>query len=301
MQAEIVGATASVVSLIGAAFTLVREIRTAREQVRGVTKTLENTSQQLEILEQSLHLVREEKALQTPDVVRQVGAVARIAEEIKIFFSRLAAEQRRNTMSQFVHALKSGDKKDRELREMLDRLDRARGELVLRISVAQVGLVGSLQDRFCATFDILRDVSDTARLALGANLEFVDRLGNKTLRQTEAHRRSTGPYSVRAQVCVDTSRMTALKAPDMEEEPDGCGARYPTQEGGAAPTDNTALYNNITLGRARIMTGNVGVDNWQRMARRRTIIAHNQFGNDVSIMTGNQGEAAMRFNESFWS
>jgi hypothetical protein len=50
------------------------------------------------------------------------------------------------------------------------------------------------------------------------------------------------------------------------------------------------------------MTGDVGVEEWQRATRRKTTIAHNRFGKDVRIMTGNVGgEAANSFFDSgFW-
>ena len=48
----------------------------------------------------------------------------------------------------------------------------------------------------------------------------------------------------------------------------------------------TLIYDNITVGQARIMTGNVGVENWYRIARRKTTIARNKFGQDLRIMTG---------------
>jgi hypothetical protein len=64
----------------------------------------------------------------------------------------------------------------------------------------------------------------------------------------------------------------------------------------------TNIYGNVTLGQARIMTGNIGVEGWQKMAGRKTTIANNQFGNDVRIITGDMGgEAAKGFNDSFWN
>jgi hypothetical protein len=66
-------------------------------------------------------------------------------------------------------------------------------------------------------------------------------------------------------------------------------------------TDETSIYDNITLGQARIMTGNVGVENWQRVAGRKTTIAHNKFGNETVIITGDVGgEAAKSFYENFF-
>jgi hydrogenase maturation factor len=74
--------------------------------------------------------------------------------------------------------------------------------------------------------------------------------------------------------------------------------------GGAAATDEdeTLIYDNITFGQARIMTGNVGVENWRIIARRKVTIANNKFGHDVRIMTGDQGgDAAKGFNDNFWN
>jgi hydrogenase maturation factor len=74
--------------------------------------------------------------------------------------------------------------------------------------------------------------------------------------------------------------------------------------GGAAATDEdeTLIYDNITLGQARIMTGNVGVENWRIIARRKVTITNNKFGQDVRIMTGDQGgDAAKSFNDNFWN
>jgi len=84
-----------------------------------------------------------------------------------------------------VHALKSGDREDRELWEILDRFDRAKAELVLRISVARVGLVGNLQDGFRVTFDVLTETNDKAKQVLGINLALMDRLRDRALQQTD--------------------------------------------------------------------------------------------------------------------
>lgn len=77
----------------------------------------------------------------------------------------------------------------------------------------------------------------------------------------------------------------------------------PLRPGGAASTTDTesSIYNNITLGQARIMTGNVGVESWQKVSRRTTI-AHNKFGDDVRIMAGDVSpEAAKDFISNLWS
>jgi len=176
----VIGAAASVVTLVSTAFTLIQQVQSAREKVKGASKTLDNVSKQLEGLAGSLNLVKEEERLQTAAVGQQVTDIIGAAETLKSFFDRLAAEQQRKAISQFFHALKSGDKDDRELEGILRRLDRARDELVLRISVAQVGLVGNLKDGFRVAFDVLMETNRKVNEVLGTNLVLVDRLKDRS-------------------------------------------------------------------------------------------------------------------------
>lgn len=49
------------------------------------------------------------------------------------------------------------------------------------------------------------------------------------------------------------------------------------------------------------MAGNVGVENWRRIAGRKVMIANDKFRQDVRIMTGGQGsDAAKSLNDNFW-
>jgi len=50
------------------------------------------------------------------------------------------------------------------------------------------------------------------------------------------------------------------------------------------------------------MTGDIGVERWQKRATRNMIIAKNEFRGDIRITTGDMGgPAAANFNENFWS
>jgi hypothetical protein len=58
-----------------------------------------------------------------------------------------------------------------------------------------------------------------------------------------------------------------------------------------ADLDSTTIVDNITVGQARIMTGDIGVEAWQKKATRKVNIVRNKFGGDVRITTGNMGRA----------
>ena len=120
---------------------------------KGISR---GSDHQLDGLQLSLSLVKDEEALQTAGVEQQVRAITEVAQELKSFLERPAAEQQGKAVAHLIHALKSGDKDDRELEGIVGRLDSARDELVLRISVAQVSLVGNLKDGFRVAFDVLR-------------------------------------------------------------------------------------------------------------------------------------------------
>jgi uncharacterized protein YoxC len=183
-QQEAVGTAASVVGLIGSAITLIQQIRSARDRVKDAPNTLTGLSKQLESLERSLSLVREEEVLQTAAVEQQVRCITEVAKELQSFLGMLAVEQRKRSTSRLVHAIKSGDKEDRQLADILDRLDRARDLLVLQISVAQVGVIGNLNDGFRVTFGVLMETNDKVNEMLGINLVLAERLKDRAMQQT---------------------------------------------------------------------------------------------------------------------
>jgi chromosome segregation ATPase len=187
---EAIGVTASVVSLIGSTITLIQQVRNARDRVKGASKTLDSLSKQLESLNRSLSLVRDEKALQTAAVEQQVRAIAEVAEELRSSLDALAAEQQKRSIPQLIHSLKAGDKEDKQLADILGRLDRARDLLALQVSVAQVGVVGNLKEGFSVAFGMLMDTNKKVNAVLGTNLVLAERLQNRELQQTGTYQDS---------------------------------------------------------------------------------------------------------------
>ncbi|KAJ4157885.1 hypothetical protein NW765_017772 [Fusarium oxysporum] len=250
-------------SIIGAVFTVIQEIRSARGRVQGTSETPDNVSKHLDTIDESLSLVREEVRLQTARVELQVKAITDVATELRSFLDNLAARQREKAVSQFFHALKSGNKDDKELQGILDQLDRARNELRLRISVAQVGLLGNLQDGFRVAFGVLEQTNTRVNKVLGINLALMDIVKNQALQQTG--------QTVDGTITVNTDDVLAI---------------------GMSAPDDTASMNSPNNDR-QYWGGKLG--------GRKTTIANNQFGHDVRIITGDMGgEAARGFNDSFW-
>lgn len=112
--------------------------------------------------------------------------IAEVAGELRSFLDALAAEQQKRSIPQLIHSLKSGDKEDKQLADILDRLDRARDLLVLQISVAQVGVMWNLEKGFYVAFGMLMDTNKKVNAVLGTNLVLAERLQNREVQQTGA-------------------------------------------------------------------------------------------------------------------
>lgn len=154
-------------------------IDTARDRVRGKSKTMKQVATQLDSIYQSLSLVRDERPLQTAKVEQHCVVIIGIANELEACFDRLQSGQQHGSVRRFFSAMKNGDKDDAELSEILLRLDRAQNELVLRISVAQVGLTGNLNQGFKVSYDLLMDTNRKCQKILGTGLQLASQLQSR--------------------------------------------------------------------------------------------------------------------------
>lgn len=149
---------------------VIQEVQKAHESMRETSKAQTTLACQLNSTSKSLVLIRDEPNLQTPSVEQQLTIIVGIAEELKAYFNRLQAVQSRSAMRRFAHAINSGDRDGKSLTRILTELDRARNELILRISVAQVGLMGNLQEGFRGNSNVLMDTNRKCKMILGWEL-----------------------------------------------------------------------------------------------------------------------------------
>lgn len=158
------------IGLLETAISLVRTIQAARRHVKEWPKTFENTTIQLESLVQSLILVESEPNLQTASVMSQVGAITADAEKLKELLETLQKRQEKSSGRQLMHAITAGDEEEKKITSIVSRLDSAKSELTLRIVVAQVGLIGTLNDGFRVASLTLAEVNDKVSSCLRTDL-----------------------------------------------------------------------------------------------------------------------------------
>lgn len=92
------------------------------------------------------------------------------------------------------------------------------------------------------------------------------------------------PLLSRELVNPTTDQMIAISTSDQEEL--GLGGQAAVRD--IAPHANevlTSIYDNFTLGQARVMTGNVGIESWQKVAGRKFIPSTSCTRSFVSVKT----------------
>ena len=154
---------------------------------------LEDHGEQLDALFNTLRLIEEDKGLQTARVIEQVAKVHKIAQELEDFLGEMAKRQTKSATRQYIHAMASGKRNENEIVGILDRLDRTKHELGIRIQVAQVGITGTLRDGFVAVLPTIQRTDLNVQRVLGARLSVAARLEERRSSVTGAQ--TAGPFS----------------------------------------------------------------------------------------------------------
>ena len=172
----VVGGIAAISQLLDQAIRLVKSIQKAREKVRGTSERIDEYNDQLHNLLGTLTLVQGEKELQTPSIEEAIQTIIRIGGELMNHLNLLASWSGKNKARQYMHAFASGEKDEKAADDILDRLDRARAELNVRIITSHVGISGTIRDGFSAALSIVRRVDENVQRVLGEGLRIAAQL-----------------------------------------------------------------------------------------------------------------------------
>jgi hypothetical protein len=100
----------------------------------------------------------------------QIATVHGLAQEQEALLGQMAGWRDKDSARQYTHAMFSGKKDEKNLAEVLDRLDRAENELVTRILLAQVGLTSTLHDGFAAAWPVVKRMVDSLGMVDGPDV-----------------------------------------------------------------------------------------------------------------------------------
>ncbi|KAI9777723.1 MAG: hypothetical protein M1816_004602 [Peltula sp. TS41687] len=118
----------------------IQKVQEARAKVLGTSDRVDRYKGQLDNLLGTLRLVQDERELQIPAVEEQIQAVMDIGGELKVHIDALAAWVAKRKAKQYMHALATGDRDEKDLDDILACLDHTKADVTTRIITAHVGL-----------------------------------------------------------------------------------------------------------------------------------------------------------------
>jgi len=280
-----------------------QQVNKAQASVEGSSETLAGLSSQLDAVTGSLRYLEEEERLRTVRIEEQVSVIIGIAEKMKEFFGRLQAKQKKSKRRQLAHALISGDKDDNKLIALAAELSSARAELLLRVSIVNVGLIGNVHDGFQVAQRVVIDINGNVERILGTQLLLARILQDKRLNersQYSEHLRLGPPARPRTNCIHVAQPMVPLTDSDvrlLKLEGEGLSHNQALESNNHSLTWRT----NMTGDDPRIFTGNVGIETPEEAPKIHGTVEGSTFGKGLRFVTGHMGgTSANDFNKNFW-
>lgn len=154
--------------MLGQAISLGQQIYQAREGVRGASKLLSDHKKQLQDLLSTVGLIQKEKELQRPGIGDLLSRVCEHAKELERALEAISRLQKKSKARQVLSALGTGEYREKELRGILERLDRAKTDLSLHVQVTQIGVAATTRDGFTAILPTIQRIDENVQSALGS-------------------------------------------------------------------------------------------------------------------------------------
>ncbi|KAK8043658.1 hypothetical protein PG993_006088 [Apiospora rasikravindrae] len=141
---EVLSSAAVIAQLIGQALNLWRQIDLAMQSVRAAPKLLRDLTIQSTNLQRILCNIEQSADLHGPAIQAQLKILYSIQLEVRGVLEEISVLSHRSTVRRSLHALRLRTKDEAKLSEILSRLDRAKGELLLEINVMHVNKTGEI-------------------------------------------------------------------------------------------------------------------------------------------------------------
>ncbi|KAM0806760.1 putative NACHT-NTPase and P-loop NTPases N-terminal domain-containing protein [Seiridium cardinale] len=139
-----VSSVAAISQLLAQAIALWQQVELARQSVRNAPKVLENTKTQLWSLLDTIDKIKCEEALHTSSICTQLVHIQEIVAELNHLLTSMEMRQCKSTLQQNLRALGRRQRDDAKLGDVVGRLQTAKDELALRISVVHVGITRAM-------------------------------------------------------------------------------------------------------------------------------------------------------------
>jgi hypothetical protein len=142
-----------------------RRLRKAHQSGKELVEVINRHERELKSIQTIIEIIDDEEALKTEAVTKEIFRLKNVESELVKHLERLDPQQR-GPAKQFVHQLMYGSAEERKLASIMTELCHVKTDLLLRISVANVGVQGTVKDQLVANTEVINRVDRFLRKEL---------------------------------------------------------------------------------------------------------------------------------------
>ncbi|KAJ4311968.1 hypothetical protein N0V94_007687 [Neodidymelliopsis sp. IMI 364377] len=149
-------------SLFEQAFRILRRLRTAYERQKNLVDVLNQHEAELKSIKTIIGIIEDEKELQTDAVGMELARIKDVQTKLKdllVFLDPNTKGRMNQIARQFVH----GSADEKKLTVIMNELGTAKQTLLLRIQVAQVGVMRNMQKELVANAEVIQRIDESLR------------------------------------------------------------------------------------------------------------------------------------------
>jgi NADPH-dependent curcumin reductase CurA len=149
-------------SLFEQAFRILRRLRAAYERQKNLVDVLNRHEVELKSLKTIIGIIEDEEELQKDAVSIELARVKDVQTKLKDLLVSLDPNAR-GKMNRIARELIQGSANEKKLTAIMHELGTVKQSLLLRIQVAQVGIMRTMQKKLVANADVIQRIDRSLR------------------------------------------------------------------------------------------------------------------------------------------
>lgn len=150
-------------SLFEQAFRILRRLRTAYERQKNLVDVLTRHENELNSVKTIIGIIEDEEELQIDAVAEELVRVKDVQTKLKDHLKSLDPPKTRGKVNQIALQFVQGSADERKLNAIMNELVHVKAMLLLRIQVAQVGVMRNMQKELVVNAEVIQRIDEYLR------------------------------------------------------------------------------------------------------------------------------------------
>jgi vacuolar-type H+-ATPase subunit I/STV1 len=168
-QAEVLvflSAVQAATQLLEQAFRVFRRLRKAHQRQKTLLDVLEQHESELKSVKDIIGIIDDEETLQTASVATELVRLKYVQNKLVKFLEELDPKPR-GKVQQYARQLTKGSSDESRLSQIMTELGQVKSMLVLRIQVANVGVIQDMGKQFVANTEVIERIDEFLKEEIG--------------------------------------------------------------------------------------------------------------------------------------